>query len=61
MTVNLTCARCHQTISGGDEDELVDRVQAHVQDHARGHSREHTPTREQILTRLHRQQPAGQQ
>jgi hypothetical protein len=30
MTVTLTCEVCHERITGSDEDELHNNVQAHV-------------------------------
>jgi hypothetical protein len=39
-------------ITAGDEEELVAHVQAHVRD---DHGGGHPPSREHILTRLHRQ------
>ena len=56
MTLSLTCNRCHQPITGEDEDELVANVQEHVAAHGRAHGMTHTPSREQVLRRLRKQQ-----
>jgi hypothetical protein len=56
MTLSLTCKRCNEKITGEDEDELVVRVQTHVGTHGRLHGRFHTVSREQVLTRLRRQE-----
>ena len=55
MTISLTCKRCGAAITANDEDELVTKVQTH---HTRDHDGAHAPSREQILTRLHGQDPA---
>lgn len=43
MSITMTCGPCGTVISGDDEDQLVDRVQAHARDHdgAPDLSREH--------------------
>jgi predicted small metal-binding protein len=54
MTLSLTCKGCGKAITADNEDELVTVLQSHiVQDHNSAHS----PTREQILARLHRLGP----
>ena len=52
--LSLTCNNCRQQISGRDEDELVNQVQAHVAEHSRQSGHPHVVTREQILVRLQR-------
>ena len=54
MTVSVICKRCHQPITAEDEDELVAQVEAHARDHGGAHG-QHIPTRERVLTHLHRQ------
>jgi hypothetical protein len=72
MTLSLTCRNCRQDITGEDEDALVAAVQAHHAsahgsdtgaDHGGGHHVRHrpgegpgTPTRDQVLARLHLRQ-----
>jgi predicted small metal-binding protein len=56
MTASLTCMRCHERITAEDEDELVAQVQAHARDHGGAH-RQHVPSREHILSHLHRRDP----
>jgi hypothetical protein len=53
MTLAITCKHCRIDIEGDDEDQLVERVQAHV----RTHDQPIEVTREQVLARLHRQHP----
>jgi hypothetical protein len=55
MTFNLTCKHCRIVISADTEDDLV----IQVQQHARGHDRPQELTREHILSRVSRQQPAS--
>lgn len=48
----MNCRHCRIEISGADEDELVENVQARASTHSGG-----TPlSREHILSRLHRLQ-----
>ncbi len=56
MTLSVTCTRCHELITAEDEDELVAQVQTHARDHGGAHGA-HVPSRERILTHLHRQDP----
>ncbi len=53
MTVSTICKRCREPIVAVDDDDLVAQVQAHARDHggARG---THIPSREHILSHLHR-------
>lgn len=55
MALSLTCKRCHEVVTGADEDELVALVQAHVRGHNNPGDRDHNVSREHILTRLRRQ------
>lgn len=55
MDLSLTCKRCHEVITGADEDELVALVQAHVGGHNNPGGRDHNVSREHILARLRRQ------
>ena len=45
-TVTITCKGCGEVISGADEDQLVEAVQAHI---AQAHPHGHNPSREQVL------------
>lgn len=54
MTVSVTCKRCHELITAEDEDQLVAQVEAHARDHGGAHGT-HVPSRERVLTHLHRQ------
>jgi hypothetical protein len=56
MTLSVTCTRCHELLTAEDEDGLVPQVQAHARDHGGAHGA-HVPSRERILTHLHRQDP----
>ncbi len=52
MTLTLTCKGCNIAITADNEDEMVAALQAHI---VRDHNSAHSPTREQILARLHTQ------
>jgi predicted small metal-binding protein len=52
MTLSLTCKGCDKVITADNEEEMVAALQAHI---VRDHNGAHSPTREQILARLHRQ------
>jgi len=56
MALSLTCKSCKMAVTGEDEDELVVNVQQHVRAHGRAHGVMHTPSREQVLRRLRKQQ-----
>lgn len=53
MAISLTCKRCATTITAESEDDLVTKVQSHILD---DHGGAHSPTRVQILKRLHRRE-----
>jgi hypothetical protein len=54
MTLTLTCKGCDKPITADNEQEMVAALQAHI---VRDHNGAHSPTREQILARLHNQDP----
>ena len=52
MTLNMNCKHCGAEISADDEDELVDRVQAHASTHdGKVLSREHILQRFRLVER----------
>lgn len=57
MGINTICKRCREPITATDEDDLVAQVQAHARDHGGAHGK-HVPTRDHILSRAHRADPA---
>jgi predicted small metal-binding protein len=53
MSISTMCKGCGVGFVADDEDELAGKVLAHV---AEVHKRGHTPTREQILAVIRKQQ-----
>jgi hypothetical protein len=51
MPLTVTCPRCDAPITAQDEDDLVQKVQAHARD---DHELTHTLPRKHILARLHK-------
>ena len=49
--LQVACPRCETIIAAADEDDLVNKVQAHVRD---DHGLGHTLPRKHILARLRR-------
>jgi predicted small metal-binding protein len=56
MSPSLTCNGCETVITAQDEDKLVTALQRHIID---DHNSSHLPTREQILTIIHRRASQG--
>jgi predicted small metal-binding protein len=51
VSLSLTCKGCDKVITANSEEEMVAALQAHI---VQAHNSAHSPTREQILARLHR-------
>jgi predicted small metal-binding protein len=49
--LRVRCPRCEMVIAAADEDDLVNKVQAHVRN---DHGLDHTMPRKHILARLRR-------